>query len=118
MRWRTVGLVLLWVTISGCDGRILSPEGCTDRAVIDATLQINPADDRWIWAVDRATGAVINLRIPGAYGVQTQPPALIDPSGAVFARAGDHILSGCWDMVAGALMIDRLDVVGASGAGT
>jgi hypothetical protein len=103
---------------AGCDGitsgQFLSPEGCTERATFDAELHVDPEDERWIWAIDRATGQVISLRIPDGYGVQTQPAAVIDASGAVIGRTGDRIQSGCVDAIQNAVMIDEQDIVPAS----
>ena len=100
--------------VSGCgltDGRFLSPEGCRDRTQVDAVLQVDPSDDRWIWAVDRATGVEISLRLPGGYGVQPAPPAIVDPQMRVIGRTGDRVKSGCRDLIQDALMVDELDIV-------
>lgn len=111
-------VVLAASVMAGCDGLtsggFLSSEGCTDRATFDAELHVDPGDERWIWAIDRATGQAISLRIPGGYGVQSQPAAIIDASGAVIGRTGDRIQSGCVDAIQNAVMIDEQDIVPAS----
>ena len=118
-RLAAVALVLvLPAVVSACGAStswILSPEGCSTKATVDATLIVDPSDDRWIWGVDRTTGADMSLRLPGGYGVSTGtddggPPALVMPSGMAFGHTGDHVVTGCRDIVQNALMIDENDV--------
>ena len=88
----------------------MSPEGCTNKETVDAELHVDPGDDRWIWAVDRQSGAAISLRIPGGYGVSTDPPAILDPAGREIGRTGDILVSGCRDLIQDALMVDQSDI--------
>jgi hypothetical protein len=101
---------LSWIVLGASDGRFLSPEGCTDKTRLDAVLMVDPSDERWIWAVDRASGQPIGIRIGGGYGVQEDPPAIIDPNGDVIGRPGDRVVSACRDVVQGAFMIDEGDI--------
>jgi hypothetical protein len=111
---RGIGTLLVISSLSiGCEvntGWILSPEGCSNKTAVDAELHVDTSDDRYIWAIDRQTGAAISLRIPGGYGVSTEPDAVVDPIGAVIGRTGDVIVSGCMDIVQNALMIDETDI--------
>ena len=79
-------LLVLPALLGGCGAStswILSPEGCTDKEMVDAVLHVDPSDDRWLWGVDRTTGTDISLRVPGGYGETVdEPPTLITPSGA------------------------------------
>src|SRR5688572_19211061 len=94
------------VAACGVDtGRIMSPEGCTNKTTVNAELQVDTGDPRNIWAIDRQTGAPVSLRIPGGYGVALNPDAIMDPAGRVIGRTGDQIVSGCTDFVQNALMI-------------
>ena len=104
--------VAAWILAAcGMDtGRFLSPEGCTNKATIDAVLHVDPSDERWIWAIDRRSGEAISLRIPGGYGVTTDEPAILDPSGRSIGHTGDLIVSGCHDLIQNALMIDASDI--------
>ena len=104
---------------AGCGldtSRIMSPEGCTNKEKVDAELHVDPGDERWIWAIDRQSGAVISLRIPGGYGVSPEPPAIIDPSGRIVGRTGDLVISGCRDVIQNALMIDQSDIRTSGGS--
>ena len=117
VRRQVLGLLALVPMVAACgltDGRFLSPEGCRDRTAVDAVLWVDPTDDRWIWATERSTGRPISLRIPGGYGVQTDPPVIIDLAGRAIGRTGDRITNGCRDIVADALMIDEQSIVPAS----
>ncbi len=89
---------------------ILSPEGCSDKTAVDAELHVDTGDDRYIWAIDRQTGAQISLRIPGGYGVSADPPSIVDPTGEAIGRTGDVVVSGCTDIVQNALLIDETDI--------
>src|SRR5688500_11397010 len=96
-----LGLALLALVMIGCGqdtSWILAPD-CSRKVPLDAELHVDPSDDRWIWAIDRATDEPISLRIPGGYGVSTDPPAIIDAAGNAIGRTGDLIVSGCHDAV-------------------
>ena len=77
---------------------------------MDAVLHVDATDERWIWAIDRQSGAAISLRIPGGYGVDPEPAAILDPGGRQIGRTGDLIVSGCRDIIQNALMIDGSDI--------
>ena len=119
--WLLKGVLVVVVasTLAGCGmdtSRILSPEGCTNKTKVDADLHVDPTDDRWIWATDRNSGAAISLRLGGGYGVSTDPPAILDPSGRTIGRTGDHVVSGCHDLIQDALFIDQTDIVTLDGS--
>jgi hypothetical protein len=108
-----VGLALAILTVAGCSidtSGVLSAEGCTDKATVDAELHVDTTDERYIWAIDRQTGGMISLRIPGGYGVQAAPDAIVDADGTVIGRTGDWLVSGCVDSIQNALMIDETDI--------
>jgi hypothetical protein len=99
--------------LAGCGletGRILSPEGCTNKTTVDAELHVDSTDARWIWGIDRRTGAAVSLRIPGGYGVAQDPPVIVDPAGREMGRTGDSIVSGCRDIIQNAILIDQSDI--------
>ena len=84
LRWVPIAFAVAFGSMTAAcgigTGAFLSPEGCTDKATVDAVLHgVDPTDDRWIWAIDRRTGEAISLRIPGGYGVNTDPVAIVDP---------------------------------------
>ena len=110
----TLGLLLaVSSAVAGCGvdtGGIMSPEGCTNKTTVKAELHVDTGDARYIWAIDRRTGASISLRIPGGYGVASNPDAIVDPVGNVIGRTGDELVSGCTDVVQNALMIDESDI--------
>jgi hypothetical protein len=106
-------VVFVALIASGCGfdtSRIMSPEGCANKEKVDAELHVDPGDDRWIWAVDRQSGAAISLRLADAYGVATDPPAIVDQTGQPIGRTGDLVISGCRDLIQNALMIDQSDI--------
>jgi hypothetical protein len=106
-------MVAATVVATGCGvdtSRVLSPEGCTNKTAVDADLHVDSADPRTIWAIDRQTGTELSLRIPGGYGVAEGQVGIIDPGDHVIGRTGDHIVSGCTDVIQHALMIDESDI--------
>ena len=89
---------------------ILAPD-CSHKGTLDAELQVDPSDERWIWAIDRGTGQTISLRLRGdAIGITTTPPAIIDEAGREVGKTGDLIVSGCFDMIQNAYQIDGSDL--------
>jgi hypothetical protein len=89
-------------------------QGCIHKTTLNAELHVDPSDERWIWAIDRGTGEAISLRIPGGYGVRTNPPAIVDPAGKAIGRTGDVVVSGCHDVIQGAYEIDESDLRGVA----
>ena len=119
LRRSVIGLVLAVAAVAGCNSdtnEFMSPEGCTDKTTFDADLHVDTSDERNIWAIDRQTGAIISLRIPGGYGVSSAPDAIIDPDGSVIGRSGDRVVSGCVDSIQNALMVDETDIQRAEAA--
>ena len=110
LRRPTLGLLLaISSAVAGCGvdtSRILSPD-CSSKATVNAELHVDSGDPRWIWAIDRQTGAAISLRIPGGYGVAPSTNTIVDPAGQVIGRTRDELVSGCTDLIQNALMIDE-----------
>ena len=105
-------LVAISSAVAGCGldtSRILSPD-CKSKATVNAELHVDSGDPRWIWAIDRQTGAPISLRIPGGYGVAPSTNTIVNPAGQVVGRTGDELVSGCTDLIQNALLIDESDI--------
>jgi hypothetical protein len=81
---------------------------CVEGSVT-AILQVDLDDPRVIWAINGPTAQTLDLRIPGGYGV-TEDDEIVDPDGRVIATTGDTIVSGCADIVQGALWISEHDI--------
>ncbi len=112
---RAGGWVALTLAVSSCGGAfqvdLAPPADCTGAPLL-ATLHLDAADERYLWAEDDATGAFIELRLKDdpSLSVREGPPTLLMSGQAVVGRDGDRLISGCRDFVSGAYFIGPDDI--------
>jgi hypothetical protein len=72
-------------------------EGCPGVGLgDDAVLAGNPDDPRVAWVEQQLTHGRVEVVFPSSLGARFTPALeIVDPSGEVIARAGDHIAGGC-----------------------
>ena len=84
------------------------------EGTVTAVLQVDLDDPRVIWGTQPDTGGTLGLRLAGGYGV-TPEDEIVDPDNRVIARTGDTIVSGCRDIIQGAVWISEADIRRAPG---
>jgi len=101
------------LVIASCGAAPAEEDPTSDAMCIEGTvtavLQVDLDDPRVIWATQPDTGGTLGLRLGGGYGITPQDE-IVDPHDRVIARTGDTIVSGCRDIIQGAIWISEADI--------
>jgi hypothetical protein len=112
---RPVGLVVASLFVLSCTNRGAQPSsvplptldsplvGCADVALVDATLQGDPADSRVAWLTAGANRIDV-VWPPGYRAIFSPRLEVLDASAHVVLRVGDQVHGGC--SVQGAIYIE------------